>query len=185
MFFFGCTELGYLKTFSFVKSLLLDLFQFFSKNRSSRAESWVMLWSKQGPKSTDQHTALQQKKMFQQHSLEKMLTLQLPWAAKLSGLLLYVPSSKTVIILAHSVTPCKSCRVTPLSARSYFALTNHGFSCSLSKGTLFWNKWEAISLFINDLRMPPMINISQENFVGRCFFHLKPCHKKHGWLTVL
>lgn len=87
-----------------------------------------MLWCKQGPKSTDQHTALQQKKKFQQHSLEKMFTVQLPWVTKLSGLLLYVPSSTTVIILAHSVTPCRSCRLTPVSAQSYFALTSHGFS---------------------------------------------------------
>lgn len=144
-----------------------------------------MLWCKQGPKSTDQHTTLQQKKIFQQHSLEKMLTLQLPWVTNSSGLFLFVSFSTTVIIPAHSVTPCKSSRLTPVSAQSCFALTSHGFSCRLSKGTLFWNKWKTVSLFTHDLRMPPITNISHENFVGRCFIHRKRGHKKHGWLNVL
>lgn len=87
------TGLLEIKTFSFVKNLLLNLSQFFSKNRFSRAESQVMLSCKQGTDSTGQHTALQQNKMLQKHSFRKMLTVQFLWVTKLSGLLLYVPSS--------------------------------------------------------------------------------------------
>ena len=61
------------ENFSFVKNLM-NLVQFFSKNRLSRAESWDISCCKQGTRSTGQHRVLQQKQMFQHYSLEGMLT---------------------------------------------------------------------------------------------------------------